>query len=65
MIWGWMQGTGAGEVGERPVPPLPRPQRRTTAACPSSLSDFIHMSSVHSTNSGRGPVRPDPGDTPL
>lgn len=22
-IWGWMQGTGAGEVGERPVPPAP------------------------------------------
>lgn len=60
-----MQGTGAGEAGERhlgrPVPPLPRPQRQTTAACPSSLSDFIHTSSVHSTDTGQGSVQTGPG----
>lgn len=42
----------------------PRPQPQTTAACPSSLSGFIHTPSVHLTNTGRGPVQARPGGTP-
>lgn len=43
----------------------PCPHPRTTAACPSSLSGFIHTPSVHLTNTVRGPIQARPEGTPL
>lgn len=62
-IWGWVQEAGRRWVRGTWEGQDPCPHPRTTAACPSSLSGFIHTPSVHLTNTGRGPIQARPGES--